>query len=437
MQNLLLTKQNFPAGKENPSLNFEDLVNYFFDNTKNDVDLKLGMEFERLPLYKNSMSQVPYFGESGIQKLLEKFNEKYNWEPIIENSFLIGLKKNSLTITLEPGAQIEISSSPAKSIFDIEKEVVEFEEKLDQIADKMGITLYSIGISPFDTYKSINLIPQKRYHIMSNLLSGEKAMVMMRETAGTQVALDYVSEEDAMKKLKLGLMLSPFALAIFSNSPIHAGKNTCYKSYRATAWLDTDDSRCGLVSSKIFGNSSFEFEDYVKILLNVPMLYFVRNENYLITPNNFTFKMFMQKGFNGYFPTMDDFLLHLNLYFPDVRLRNYIELRNHDSLPQKYKFAPGAFYKGLLYSRKACDKLSELFENFSWNNFSYLRENVPKSGLKTKIKKTTVNYYATKLLELAYENLDNDKQYLEKIMEMVSSGKVPADETLTEFKKYL
>ena len=83
-----------------------------------------------------------------------------------------------------------------------------------------------------------------------------KPLVMMRETAGIQVGMDFCDEQDAMRKFRLALKLSPVVSAIFSNSPVRNGKLTKYKSYRALSWLSTDNARCGLVSPKIFKKKS-------------------------------------------------------------------------------------------------------------------------------------------------------------------------------------
>ena len=57
---------------------------------------------------------------------------------------------------------------------------------------------------------------------------------------------------------------------------------------------------------------------------------------------------FMDKGFEGFYPTLDDWKLHSNLYFPEVRLRNFIEIRNHDCVGNELQYSVPALYKGIL-----------------------------------------------------------------------------------------
>ena len=69
--------------------------------------------------------------------------------------------------------------------------------------------------------------------------------VMMRETAGIQVGIDYKSEEDCMKKFRLANLIMPFVTAMYANSQIRGGVDTGYKTFRALSWLNTDNERCG------------------------------------------------------------------------------------------------------------------------------------------------------------------------------------------------
>ena len=60
-----------------------------------------------------------------------------------------------------------------------------------------------------------------------------------RETAGVQANFDYISEEDAILKLKAAIFMSPFITGFYANSPIRDNSLTNYKSFRALAWKYT------------------------------------------------------------------------------------------------------------------------------------------------------------------------------------------------------
>ena len=161
---------------------------------------------------------------------------------------------------------------------------------------------------------------------MANYLWGILSDVMMRETAGIQIGIDFKSEEDAMKKFRIANLIMPFSTAMFANSSIRGGVDTGYKSFRALAWLNTDNERCGFATDF---NYKMCFKDYVFELLETPMIFINRDGKTLSLNGRITFKQFMDKGFEGFYPTLDDWKLHSNLYFPEVRLRNFIEIRNY------------------------------------------------------------------------------------------------------------
>ena len=445
MKNSVICNKNYKhtLQKEHKEFNKEDILSFFYKSCKEKNAQKIGMEYERLPLDAQNFKRRQYLGKNGIKELLTEFCELYRWEKIFENNNIIGATKNGISISLEPGAQLEISTSPNQNIYEIEKEIIDTDKLLLPLCAKHNITLTSMGVAPYENWTSITLIPKKRYHIMDRLLSGAKARVMMRETAGIQATFDFHSEIDAITKLKLGLMLSPITTAMFANSPFHNGQISEYKSFRASAWLETDEKRCGLIDKNLFTRQAtrYNFEQYVDKLLDIPLLYFVREKKYIEPKEVMSFKFFMQHGYEGFYPSMDDFLLHLNLFFPEVRLRNYIEIRNHDSLAGKIKYAPVTLYKALLYNESTKETALEIFKKLSYEDFVTLRENVPKYALKTPIGKNYVIDYAKEILSLAQETLsknsDVDEIYLEEISELINKGKTPADILIKNKKNFL
>ena len=114
---------------------------------------------------------------------------------------------------------------------------------------------------------------------MANYLWGILSDVMMRETAGIQVGIDFRSEEDAMKKFRLANLMMPFSTAMFANSKIRGGVDTGYKSFRALAWLNTDNERCGFA---LDFDKNMCFKDYILKLLDTPMI-FINRENKCIS----------------------------------------------------------------------------------------------------------------------------------------------------------
>ncbi len=407
---------------------YQDIREIYTAGCKSKSDLKIGLEYERLPVSSQSHNAVDYYSEAGICNFLRTFAKYENWDYITDDYNIIGLKQGHDTITLEPGCQLELSLEPQKTIQDLEKKVEMLNKAMQPVLLKMGIKLLNYGVSPVSTHKNIKLIPKKRYELMAKYLWGILSDVMMRETAGVQGTFDFISEEDAMKKLKIANMLSPFITAMFANSPIRGGVDTGYKSFRALSWLNTDNERCGFCNKF---QDDFSFDDYISYVMETPVIFINRENGPIKVNGKINFKEFMLSGFEGYDATLDDYLLQANLCFPDVRLRNFVELRNHDCGNRQTPYAILAIYKGILYNPIAMDEVLELFNGAKFSDFSELRYNVPKTALNAKFRNYFVKDYAKEILYIAEKSLIEqncgDEKYLDFIKEYTLNGLTPAD----------
>ena len=409
------------------------LTEIFFSGMK-DYDVmqckRVGVEFEKLPIKSNTFKAAAY---QDIVKFLSAY--KGDRTVICENNAILGLADENGTISLEPGSQTEISLNPSDNLNIVKRILDCYNSQTAQIAQKYGICWLGCGIQPVSTYKSINIIPKKRYEYMTQYLPtvAKKPLIMMRETAGIQASFDYKSEEDAMRKFSFALKLSPFISAAYSNSPIRNGRLTKYKSNRAASWLDTDNARCGLVSSKVF-NSEFSFSDYAQQLLDVPMIFIERvidGVKTAIRVQNLTFRMFMKNGYQGFSAEKQDWLTHLSLYFTDVRLKNYIEIRNHDNQRTPLICSVPALWKGLIYNDEAMCSVEELLKRLNYFDCEYVRRKAPQKGLDMKIKNLSLRDIVTETVKISYESLksygNDEEKLLEPLLELCSCGLTPAD----------
>lgn len=413
-------------------LEIEDILATYQKGCKHAEEQKIGIEFERLPISAKDFKMVDYSCENGVYDLLRNFAKLDGWEYITDDYNIIGLQKGEDRITLEPGSQLELSLEPEENISDIKAKIDSFNRKINPILRKYDINLLEYGISPVSTYKHINLIPKKRYRIMADYLWGILSDVMMRETAGIQACYDFSSEEDAIKKFRIANIISPFMTAMFANSPIRGGVDTGYKTFRGLSWLNTDTDRCEFMSKKLFERkSNYGFKDYVEEVMKTPMIFIVRNGKPIEILGKINFEQFMKNGFEGYTATLDDFKLHANLYFPEVRLRNFIEIRNHDCANHGMQYSILALYKGILYNKKALSDVENLMSKFTYNNLAELRYNVPKNALKTKIGKYFAKDIAKDLLQIAQNSLremdEGEENFLNPILELTPYGISPAD----------
>lgn len=417
---------NYCEVKPDERLEYNQLMDEFVLGCK--TEQKIGMEYERIPVFKSSGEVVPYEGKSGICELLREFAKVDNWDYILDGTEIIGLKKLHNTITLEPGCQFELSMEPQKTVAELKRNIEQIDSVLEPVLENFGIKLLNKGVSPKTTYRNIKLIPKKRYHVMANYMWGILSDVMMRETAGIQVGIDYRSEEDCMKKFRLANRMMPFMTAMYANSSIRGGVDTGYKSFRALAWLNTDNERCGFADKL---NGDMYFKDYVSLLLNTPMIFINRNGIPVEINGRITFRQFMDNGFEGFIPTMDDWKLHENLYFPEVRLRNFLEIRNHDCVGGGLQYSVPAIYRGIMYSKSAFETAEKILNRYTVNEIKELRYNAARSAIHAKIGKTPILSICRELANISSDALKTEglgeEKFIEPLIEMLKLGKCPSD----------
>ncbi len=406
-----------------------EIEEYYRSNCKKG-ELKVGLEYERVSLDSRAYEPAEYRCLSEIIRNFALMNE---WELVIDSNIIIGAKDNFSSISLEPGGQFEISLEPKSSLNDILENLNHYTRQLDKLGEFYNITFLPYGINPKTTYPDINIIKKKRYEIMADYLpkTGKLAPVMMRETAGVQANFDYVSEDDAILKLKTAAYMSPFVTGFYANSPIRGGELTKYKSFRALAWKYTGYDRCNLFYSNLINSRMGQgFEDYINAIINVPMLYIQRNGRNIELEGKITFKDFMQRGYMNYTATLEDYILHSSLTFPDVRLKNCIEIRNHDSQNISNALSVCALYKGILHNKEATAEVINLLKPLRHEDLEVSGLNSAKYGLNYMVNKLNMGAYdvARKIFEISRKYLpDNEKDYLDGPLWLLQNRKCVAD----------
>lgn len=417
----------------------DDLAFDFYQGIKAPCDFKIGAELERINVLKDTFEAVPYVI---VEQFLDIFGAKYGWQKIKNSgNHTLGLQKEGHFVFLEPGSQIELSLAKADNIHKIADFTADFNKKSSEVAEFLGFYTLGYGIQPLSVFDRISVIPKERYELMTDYFfdKGAMAYVMMRETAGTQVTLDYSSEEDAILKLRLGMFLAPVVSAMFSNSPIHAGQKTNYKSFRAKSWLYTDDDRCGFIDNKLLNpREEFTFGDYVETLLDVPMIFAMR-ENKPFQVNK-TFREYLLNGHEGLRATMDDWRLHANLFFPEVRLKGFLEFRNADAQKPDMNLAIMALYKGIFYDEEALNKAYSLFSEFSPFDFRRMRFLAPQYALNVEVQGRRILDIAVQLIQIAQNSLQkqaalnescqDESIYLSVLENFIREGQTPSDKLL-------
>ena len=263
----------------------EQIIEYFKSGIKETKDFKIGIEHEKFLFNRKDDKRVDY---SKIKEMFAALLE-FGWNPILEKGNIIGLNKGGKNISLEPGNQIELSGEKLNNIHEACAESQDYLFELRQVTKKLNINIVSAGFDPISKLDEIPNNPKKRYKLMTKdmPLGGELSLDMMYRTCGTQLNIDFNSEEDFVKKFKIVNSIVPISIALFANSSIIEKKNSGYLSYRSKVWQNT--SRGGL--PKLFFEE-LNFEKYAEFVMSFPILFFQNKENY-ISGQKYTFKDFM------------------------------------------------------------------------------------------------------------------------------------------------
>ena len=416
----------------------EHIIKYFESGIKHSNHFKIGIEHEKFIFNIKTNRRIDY---PTILKMFEELYE-FGWKPILENQNIIGLKKNGKNITLEPGNQIELSGEKLNNIHDACDESQEYLFELEQVTKKLNLKIVSAGFDPISKLSEVPNNPKQRYELMTKNMpkGGQLSLDMMYRTCGTQLNLDYSSEEDFVKKFKVINSIVPISIALFANSSIIEKKNSGYLSYRSKVWQNT--SRGGLPEA-FFDN--MDFEKYSDFTMTFPII-FIEKDNRYFSGKNYLFSDFMNgkiKEIKNEIPSEKDLTTHLSTIFTENRLKKYIELRSMDACGWDCLCAGPAFNTGILYGNldEALDRVSKWDKNKIIN--AYLE--VPKKGFNTQLMGKDLLYWATIFLNLSKKGLENrdiinksnknETKFLNHLEKIIDNKITNADHMIDKFSK--
>jgi glutamate--cysteine ligase len=423
------------------------LIDWFEQGIKPEAAFRIGTEHEKFPFYAADFSPVPYAGEHGIRALLEGMQALTGWEAILEGDHPIGLfdAKGGGAISLEPGGQFELSGAPVVSLHETARETAEHLAAVKKIAAPLGMRFLGLGMSPLWSYAQTPMMPKSRYRIMRGYMPkvGTRGLDMMFRTCTVQANLDFSSEADMVKKLRVSLALQPVATALFANSPFTEGKPNGFLSARSEIWRDTDNERAGMLPFAF--EEGFGFEQYVDYALDVPMYFVKRGDTYHDVSGQSFRDLLAGKlpGLPGGRATTSDWANHLSTIFPEVRLKRYLEMRGADVGPEPFITALSAFWVGLLYDSSSLDAAWDIVRGWSAKMRQKLRDDVPAQGFSAMIEDRNIRDLARVLLDLSRQGLArrhhldasgaDETHYLAPLDDLIKRGKTQAELLLERF----
>ncbi|MGE5783099.1 MAG: glutamate--cysteine ligase [Myxococcales bacterium] len=436
-----MTEFAFPAAArtfEEQPITYSDLAVPFASAEKSRDQIRIGVEAEKFGILLPSCTPVPYEGERSILAILARLKDQgFAEQREKPGGPIVALTRDRASVTLEPGAQLELSGAPHETLHAASQEMERHHADLSAISADLGIAWCSVGFHPLAKQAELPWVPKIRYSIMREYLPtlGNGALDMMRRTATVQANFDYESEADAMRKLRLMLRLSPLVHAMTTNSPLYEGRLEPSNSLRGDVWTRMDKARSGLLE-RLWSDRELDYGDYIEWALDAGMFLFKRHDE-VVANTGQSFRDFLRRGFQGNRATLSDWKLHLNTLFPEVRLKNTLEARCSDAQPLDTRMSVPALWTGLIYDARALERAEALAARYSYADVERARPLLIAEGLRAKLAGHGVTDLAAELLEIARGGLvtrarknaagQDESVHLKPLADLVLHGETPAD----------
>jgi glutamate--cysteine ligase len=237
----------------------------------------------------------------------------------------------SSAVTVEPGGQLELSSSPASSLMECVTSVAADLDAVRAVLMADGLMLSGMGLDPWRPPRRV--LREPRYDAMEAYLdrTGPCGRVMMCSSASIQVCLDAGEEEPGPlghgRRWQLAHLLGAVLTAAFANSPALVGRYTGWRSTRQAIWAELDAVRP--VAPPLDAEPRAAWTRHV---LDAPVMFVRTTRGPWAAGGGLTFRQWTRAG-GPRRPTRQDLDYHLTTLFPPVRPRGHLELRMIDAQP--------------------------------------------------------------------------------------------------------
>ncbi|MCR5484488.1 MAG: hypothetical protein K6F09_02725 [Clostridiales bacterium] len=380
------------------------LLSYFESGCKSDKRMMLGLELEHFITDRATKRNIQYSETRGTEYILNCLLPFFT-DSVYENGRLLGLSDGEISLTLEPGAQLEVSIAPKEKLIDVLSAYNRFKDIVDEVISPLGYELTTLGYLPHSRVGEIELIPKKRYYYMDKYFekTGKCGINMMRGTAACQVSIDYFDESDFIKKFRCAYVLTPLFELLSGNSPVFEGLPNKNPLIRKSVWRNVDEKRTCIVNG-VF-DDDFGFSKYADYILSRPAIFSVKNGVY--SPTDKTALEVMREYGEEELPALADH--YSSMVFPDVRLRRYVEIRCADSMPpERFMFYLGLI-KGIFSSSGTVDDILKGFD-VREGDIEDAEDDIALKGFSGDIYGVKASRLADRITRIALENLNEDEK---------------------------
>lgn len=294
---------------------------------------------------------------SQVEDMLEVLRPDYD-QAFYEDGRLIALQDAHTLITLEPGSQFEVSFLYTRDMDQLKAWYDQAMAPVMKLVETQGADVVWSGGLPTVPADEVRRIDKHRYEYMEAWFArtGNRGREMMKATASVHVSIDYADEADFVRKVRAANILHPLLAFLMSNTPDYAGQDNPDILLRDSIWSDTDPARTGIPDGLF--DEGFGYQGYADWLEQIPVILMVEGETYVPEPDLTVGQTGEKYGWNK------AHIQHLlSMAFPDVRVKNFIEIRSADSVKPPYITAYAALIRALFYSRETVDWVLSLAQS--------------------------------------------------------------------------
>ncbi len=265
-------------------------------------------------------------------------------------------------VTVEPGGQVELSSSPYTSVSDLAPMLDADARLLRDMLEGSGISILAV---PADTARAPErLLVLPRYCAMENRFTtiGPYGKLMMCNTAAAQVSVDAGRDRtEVAARWRMLHVIGPAFVAAFARSPeLEGAPEGVWASQRMRTWLELDSSRTDSSRTAV-ATTGDPIADYARWALDVPLLCIMGVDQSWEAPVGTTFAQWLaDPDVVGRAPTYGDLDYHLTTLFPQVRACGHLEIRYLDAQPDGQWVIPAAAFEALLSTPELVARATEI-----------------------------------------------------------------------------
>ena len=380
--------------------NIQELVDFIESGIKPaDAPDRIGIELEHTVVREDG-SPVSYSEDYGIAWLLGQLHETYPQGTFDEEGDLLGVARTGEAVTIEPAAQVELSAGPFLSLHEAKRTFDSFENLLEEKLSPQGMKALTVGYHPTARAAELSLIPKRRYRFMNmyfNAFTFKSTFII------------------------LTFKIITCLMKTFNDFFIREGERRTHKLARTRIWNECDPDRCGIVPGSL--SPDFTLERYAEYLLDTPAI---------LVPCRKEGCCYTERTFGDIYADLSMTRAQVehmtSMFFTDVRVKTYVEIRPADAMPIPYAIAYAALVKGLLTTEKGLDEMEALLGDVTESDVVAAKEYLMARGYDAQVYGRGAADLCDRLMENAAGQLsEEERPFLQPLANLVEQRTTLAD----------